>query len=93
MHADILAMLGPIPLPIFVQVKELVTTVSARIQIHPDLPFPGRMKFALTENPKMSISVSIGASCVIHLLRLPVIDTSLPSQINAAWRILFDRNP
>lgn len=35
MHVDILAMLGPVPVPIFVQVKEFVATVRIRLQMHP----------------------------------------------------------
>ncbi|KAG8407872.1 hypothetical protein J3458_020182 [Metarhizium acridum] len=84
MHADILAMLGPVPLPIFVQVKELFTTVRVRIQMHPDLPFLKKVTFSLTESPKMSASISIGAYWTMDLLSLPVVDSILASQINAA---------
>jgi len=35
MHVDILAMFGPVPLPIFVQVKEFVATIRVRLQMHP----------------------------------------------------------
>lgn len=84
MHADILAMLGPVALPIFVQVKEFVATVRVRIQMHPDLPFLKKMTFSLTEKPKISTSVSIGAHWAMDLLSLPIVDSLLESQINAA---------
>ncbi|CZT13376.1 uncharacterized protein RCO7_09801 [Rhynchosporium graminicola] len=84
MHVDIVAMLGPVPLPIFVQVKEFVATVRVRLQMHPDLPFLKNMTFALTENPKVNTAVSIGAPWAFDILNLPLIDTTLVSQINAA---------
>jgi len=84
MHVDIVAMLGPVPLPIFVQVKEFVATVRVRLQMHPDLPFLKNMTFALTENPKVNTAVSLGAPWAFDLLNLPLIDTTLVSQINAA---------
>lgn len=85
MHADIPAILGPVPLLIFIQVQELVTTARVRIQMHPDLPFLKKMKFALTESPKMSIIDCIDWRILGHRsLRLPVIDSILASQINAA---------
>ncbi|KAG4432410.1 hypothetical protein IFR05_012100 [Cadophora sp. M221] len=84
MHVDIVAMLGPVPLPIFVQVKEFVATVRVRLQMHPDLPFLKNMTFALTENPKVSTAVSLGAPWAFDILNLPLIDTTLVSQINSA---------
>ena len=84
MHVDILAMAGPIPLPIFVQVKEFVATIRVRLQMHPDLPFLKHVTFALTENPKVNACVSLGASWALDLLNLPVIDSVLESQINNA---------
>lgn len=84
MHADILAMLGPIPLPIYVQVKEFVATIRIRLQMHPDLPFLKNVTFALTENPKINASVSMGAPWALDLLNLPIIDSVLVSQIDAA---------
>ena len=84
MHADILAMLGPVPLPIFIQVKEFVATVRIRLQMHPDLPFLKNVTFALTENPKVNASVSMGAPWALDLLNLPIIDSLLVSQIDAA---------
>ncbi|KAL2064500.1 hypothetical protein VTL71DRAFT_4994, partial [Oculimacula yallundae] len=84
MHVDIVAMVGPVPLPIFVQVKEFVATVRVRLQMHPDLPFLKNMTFALTENPKVNTAVSIGAPWAFDILNLPLIDTTLISQINAA---------
>jgi len=84
MHVDVVAMLGPVPLPIFVQVKEFVATVRVRLQMHPDLPFLKNMTFALTENPKVNTAVSLGAPWAFDILNLPLIDTILVSQINAA---------
>lgn len=84
MHVDILAMLGPVPLPIFVQVKEFVVTIRVRLQMHPDLPFLKNLTFALTENPKVNTSVSLGAPWALDLLNLPVIDSVLASQIDNA---------
>lgn len=83
-HVDILAMLGPVPLPIFVQVKEFVATIRVRLQMHPDLPFLKNLTFALTENPKVNASVSLGAPWTLDLLNLPVIDSVLASQIDNA---------
>lgn len=56
MHVDVLAMVGPVPLPVFVQVKEFVATIRVRLQMHPDLPFLKQVTFALTENPKVNTS-------------------------------------
>ncbi|CAL3968752.1 unnamed protein product [Diplocarpon coronariae] len=84
MHVDILTMIGPVPVPIFVQVKEFVATIRVRLQMHPDLPFLKHMTFALTENPKVNASVSLGAPWVFDLLNLPLIDSTLVSQINGA---------
>ena len=84
MHVDILAMLGPVPLPIFVQVKEFVATIRLRLQMHPDLPFLKKVTFALTENPKMNACISMGAPWTLNLLNLPIIDSVLVSQIDAA---------
>ncbi|KAK0099454.1 hypothetical protein ONS95_004665 [Cadophora gregata] len=84
MHVDIVAMLGPVPLPIFVQVKEFVATIRVRLQMHPDLPFLKNMTFALTENPKVNTAVSLGAPWAFDILNLPLIDTTLVAQINAA---------
>ncbi|PBP20685.1 C2 domain protein [Diplocarpon rosae] len=84
MHVDILTMIGPVPIPIFVQVKEFVATIRVRLQMHPDLPFLKNMTFALTENPKVNASVSLGAPWVFDLLNLPLIDSTLVSQINGA---------
>ena len=84
MHVDILAMLGPVPLPIFVQVKEFVATIRIRLQMHPDLPFLKNVTFALTENPKINACVSMGAPWALDLLNLPIIDSVLVSQIDAA---------
>ncbi|KAE8443848.1 hypothetical protein EG329_001257 [Mollisiaceae sp. DMI_Dod_QoI] len=84
MHVDILAMLGPVPLPMYVQVKEFVATIRIRLQMHPDLPFLKNVTFALTENPKINASVSLGAPWALDLLNLPIVDSVLVSQINAA---------
>ncbi|KAH6712642.1 C2 domain protein [Leptodontidium sp. MPI-SDFR-AT-0119] len=84
MHVDIVAMLGPVPLPIFVQVKEFVATVRVRLQMHPDLPFLKNMTFALTENPQVNTAVSLGAPWAFDILNLPLIDKTLVSQINDA---------
>ncbi|KAH8659345.1 C2 domain protein [Tricladium varicosporioides] len=84
MHVDILAMAGPVPLPVFVQVKEFVATVRIRLQMHPDLPFLKHITFALTENPQVNACVSLGAPWALDLLNLPVIDSVLESQINNA---------
>lgn len=84
MHVDIVAMIGPVPLPIFVQVKEFVATVRVRLQMHPDLPFLKNVTFALTENPKVNAAVSLGAPWAMDLLNLPLIDSTLVSQINGA---------
>ncbi|KUJ10581.1 C2 domain protein [Mollisia scopiformis] len=84
MHVDILAMLGPVPLPIFVQVKEFVAIIRIRLQMHPDLPFLKNVTFALTENPKINACVSLGAPWALDLLNLPIIDSVLVSQIDAA---------
>merc|ERR1711964_746894 len=65
-------------------VKEFVATVRVRLQMHPDLPFLKNMTFALTENPKVNTAVSLGAPWAFDLLNLPLIDTTLVSQINAA---------
>ncbi|KAH6666266.1 C2 domain protein [Halenospora varia] len=84
MHVDVLAMAGPVPLPVFVQVKEFVATIRIRLQMHPDLPFLKHVTFALTENPKVNACVSLGAPWALDLLNLPVIDSVLESQINNA---------
>lgn len=84
MHVDVLAMVGPVPLPVFVQVKEFVATVRIRLQMHPDLPFLKNVTFALTEKPKVNACVSLGAPWALNLLNLPVIDSVLESQINNA---------
>jgi len=84
MHVDIFAMIGPVPLPIYVQVKEFVATIRIRLQMHPDLPFLKNITFALTENPKINSCVSLGAPWALDLLNLPIIDSLLVSQINAA---------
>ncbi|KAK2595380.1 hypothetical protein QQS21_006916 [Conoideocrella luteorostrata] len=84
MHADILTMLGPIPLPIFVEVKEFVATIRLRLQMHPDLPFLKNITFSLTESPKINASVSMGAPWMLDLLNLPIIDSILAAQITAA---------
>lgn len=84
MHVDILAMLGPVPLPIFIQVKEFVAMIRIRLQMHRDLPFLKNVTFALTENPKINACVSMGAPWALDLLNLPVIDSVLISQIDAA---------
>lgn len=84
MHVDILAMLGPVPLPIFVQVTEFVATIRLRLQMHPDLPFLKNVTFALTEPPRVNSSVSIGAPWTFDLLNLPVVDSVLRNQIEAA---------
>ncbi|KAK2626077.1 hypothetical protein QTJ16_004339 [Diplocarpon rosae] len=67
-----------------VPVKEFVATIRVRLQMHPDLPFLKNMTFALTENPKVNASVSLGAPWVFDLLNLPLIDSTLVSQINGA---------
>lgn len=84
MHVDILTRIGPVPIPIFVQVKEFVATIRVRLQMHPDLPFLKHMTFALTENPKVNSSVSLGAPWALDLLNLPLVDSTLVSQIHAA---------
>ncbi|TLD35154.1 C2 domain protein [Venturia nashicola] len=84
MHVDVLAMLGPVPFPVFVQVKEFVATIRIRLQMHPDLPFLKNITFALTEKPKVNACVSLGAPWALDLLNLPVIDSVLNSQIDAA---------
>lgn len=84
MHVDILAMLGPVPIPVFVQVKEFVAIIRVRLQMHPDLPFLKNVTFALTENPKINACVSLGAPWALDLLNLPIIDSVLNSQINTA---------
>lgn len=84
MHVDILTMLGPVPIPIFVSVTEFVATLRVRFQMHPDLPFLKNVTFALTENPKINSSVSLGAPWMMDLLNLPIIDNLLLSQIHAA---------
>jgi len=84
MHVDILATVGPVLLPIFVQVKEFVATIRLRLQMHPDLPFLKNITFALTENPKINTSVSLGAPWALDLLNLPIIDSLLASQIDQA---------
>ncbi|RDW56364.1 C2-containing protein [Coleophoma crateriformis] len=84
MHVDVLAMVGPVPLPVFVQVKEFVATVRIRLQMHADLPFLKNVTFALTENPKVNAAVSFGASWAFDLLNLPVLDGIIESQLNNA---------
>lgn len=84
MHVDILAMVGPVPVPIYVQVKEFLATIRIRLQMHPDLPFLKNVTFALTENPKVNSCVSLGAPWALDLLNLPIIDNLLVSQIDAA---------
>ncbi|TVY93842.1 Meiotically up-regulated protein [Lachnellula willkommii] len=84
MHVDVLAAIGPVPLPIFVQVKEFVATIRIRLQMHPDLPFLKNLTFALTESPKINTSVSLGAPWALDLLNLPIIDSVLASQIDQA---------
>lgn len=84
MHVDVLAMVGPIPLPVFVQVKEFHAIIRIRLQMHPDLPFLKNVTFALTENPKVNASVTMGAPWALDLLNLPIIDALLESQINNA---------
>jgi Ca2+-dependent lipid-binding protein len=84
MHVDVLAMVGPVPLPVFVQVKEFVSTIRIRLQMHPDLPFLKNVIFALTENPKINACVSFGAPWALDLLNLPILDSVLDSQINNA---------
>lgn len=75
MHVDVLAMIGPVPLPVFVQVKEFVATIRVRLQMHPDLPFLKAVTFALTENPKvgeiqlLSILVTLTAKRSMHVYR------------------------
>jgi Ca2+-dependent lipid-binding protein len=77
-------MVGAVPLPAFVRVKEFVATIRVRLQMHPDLPFLKNLTFALTENPKINACVSVGAPWALDLLNLPVIDSVLISQINNA---------
>jgi Ca2+-dependent lipid-binding protein len=84
MHVDVLAMVGSVPLPVFVQVKEFVVTIRIRLKMHPDLPFLKNLTFSLTENPKVNAAVSFGAPWALDLLNLPVIDSVLESQINNA---------
>jgi Ca2+-dependent lipid-binding protein len=84
MHTDILATIGPVPVPIFVQVKEFVATIRLRLQMHPDLPFLKNLTFALTENPKVNTCVSLGAPWALDLLNLPIIDNLLISQVEQA---------
>jgi Ca2+-dependent lipid-binding protein len=84
MHVDILVMVGPVPVPIYVQVKEFLATIRIRLQMHPDLPFLKNVTFALTENPKVNSCVSLGAPWALDLLNLPIIDNLLISQIDAA---------
>ncbi|TVY52816.1 Meiotically up-regulated gene 190 protein [Lachnellula cervina] len=84
MHVDVLAAIGPVPLPVFVQVKEFVATIRIRLQMHPDLPFLKNLTFALTESPKINASVSLGAPWALDLLNLPIIDSVLASQIDQA---------
>jgi Ca2+-dependent lipid-binding protein len=84
MHVDILAMVGPVPVPIYVHVKEFLATIRIRLQMHPDLPFLKNVTFALTENPKVNSCVSLGAPWALDLLNLPIIDNLLVSQIDAA---------
>lgn len=84
MHVDILALVGPVPVPIFVEVKEFVATIRLRLQMHPDLPFLKNVTFALTETPKITTCVSLGAPWALNLLNLPIIDNIVASQITAA---------
>ncbi|KAG0647595.1 Meiotically up-regulated [Hyphodiscus hymeniophilus] len=84
MHVDVLAMIGPVPVPVYVQVKEFVATIRVRLQMHPDLPFLKNVTFALTESPKINACVSLGAPWALDLLNLPIIDSVLVSQINTA---------
>lgn len=84
MHVDVLAMIGPVPLAVFVEVKEFVATLRIRLQMHPDLPFLKNMTFALTETPKVNSCVSIGAPWALDLLNLPIIDKVVASQIEQA---------
>lgn len=84
MHVDILAAIGPIPIPIFIEIKEFVATIRLRLQMHPDLPFLKNVTFALTETPKVNTCVSLGAPWALNLLNLPVVDSVLESQINQA---------
>ncbi|TVY40866.1 Meiotically up-regulated protein 190 protein [Lachnellula occidentalis] len=84
MHVDVLAAIGPVFVPIFVQVKEFVATIRVRLQMHPDLPFLKNLSFALTESPKINASVSLGAPWALDLLNLPIIDSVLASQIDQA---------
>jgi hypothetical protein len=84
MHVDVLAMVGPVPIPVYVQVKEFVATIRLRLQMHPDLPFLKNVTFALTENPKVNACVSLGAPWALDLLNLPIIDSVLDSQLNNA---------
>lgn len=84
MHVDILAVIGPVPIPIFVEVKEFVATIRVRLQMHPDLPFLKNVTFALTETPKVNTCVSLGAPWALNLLNLPVVDSVLASQIDQA---------
>lgn len=84
MHVDILAMIGPLPIPIFVEVKEFVATIRVRLQMHPDLPFLKNVTFALTEDPKVNTCVSLGAPWALNLLNLPVVDNVVASQIHQA---------
>ncbi|ORY77376.1 C2 domain protein [Protomyces lactucae-debilis] len=82
MHVDILTMIGPLPIPIFVEVKEFVATIRLRLQMHPDLPFLKNATFAMVEPPKINSAVCLGAPWTLDLLNLPIIDTFLESQIN-----------
>jgi Ca2+-dependent lipid-binding protein len=84
MHVDVVAAVGPVPIPVYVQVKEFVATVRIRLQMHPDLPFLKNLTFALTENPKINACVSLGAPWALDLLNLPIIDNVLVSQIDQA---------
>jgi Ca2+-dependent lipid-binding protein len=84
MHVDILAMIGPVPFPVFVEVREFVATIRLRLQMHPDLPFLKNLTFALTEPPKIDACVSLGAPWALDILNLPIIDSVLLSQINKA---------
>ncbi|CCG83463.1 C2 domain protein [Taphrina deformans PYCC 5710] len=84
MHVDILAMIGPLPLPIFVEVKEFVATIRVRLQMHPDLPFLKNVTFALTEDPIVNTCVSLGAPWALDLLNLPIVDNLVASQIHQA---------
>lgn len=84
MHLDILTLIGPVPLPIFIEVKEFVATIRVRLQMHPDLPFLKNLTFALTESPKINACVTLGAPWALDLLNLPIIDNVLVSQIDKA---------